>query len=86
MSAKHGDKRPIVQSSGAPLKERRAVVGSSGRPLEGMVLESGAQTVASVLGNYTTHPEGIRTKGDGHFNVSNMEDKSIGAAPDPGKT
>jgi hypothetical protein len=63
----------------------RAVVGASGRPERGMVLQSGAKTVAAVLGRYTTHPEGIRTKGDGHFNVSDCKDQSIGAPPDGSK-
>jgi hypothetical protein len=62
----------------------RATVGASGRPLKGMVLQSGAKTVATTLGCYT-RPEGMRTKGDGHFNVSDCVDKSIGAPPDGSK-
>ena len=82
VSAKTGDKRPISRSSGAPLNDRRAVVGSSGKPLPGMILESGAKQVGQILGKYTTHGEGMRTSGDGHFNVSDIQDKSIGAPPD----
>ncbi len=62
--------------------DNRAVVGSSGKPLPGMVLESGAKTVAKVLGKYTTHSEGMRT-GDGHFNVSDMRDVSLASVKDP---
>jgi hypothetical protein len=82
MSVKTGDRRPISRSSGEPLNDRRAVVGSSGRPLPGMILESGTKQVAAKLGKYTTHKEGMRTTGDGHFNVSDITDSSIGAPPD----
>jgi hypothetical protein len=61
--------------------DERAVVGSSGRPLKGMVLESGAKTVAAKLGKYSIG-KGVRTSGDGHFNVSDITDSSIGAPPD----
>jgi len=47
-----------------------------------MILESGAKQVGQILGKYTTHGEGMRTSGDGHFNVSDIQDKSIGAPPD----
>ena len=88
MSAKLNDKRPAVRSSGAPLSDRRAVVGSSGKPLPGMILESGAATVAKKLGtnDRPSGPHGQDTaKGLGgmRFNVDAMEDKSIGRAPDP---
>jgi hypothetical protein len=56
------------------------VVGSSGKPLPGMILESGAATVAKTLGKYAG--KDLRTKGDGHFNVSDITDVSIGAPPD----
>jgi len=82
MSAKTGDQRAISRSSGKPLNDRRAVVGSTGKPLPGMILDSGAKQVGQILGKYSTHPEGIRTSGDGHFNVSDLEDKSIGAPGD----
>jgi hypothetical protein len=61
--------------------DNRAVVGSSGRPLKGMVLESGVKTVAAKLGKYSTQKD-VRTKGDGHFNVSDCTDQSIGAPQD----
>ncbi len=46
-----------------------------------MVLESGAQTVAKVLGRYSASDRDLRTTG-GHFNVSDLTDVSIGAPPD----
>ncbi len=91
MSNRQGDKRPIVRSSGAPLNDRRAVVGSSGRPLPGMILESGAQTVARVLGrdDRPSGPHGQDRfdpgRGGVRFDVSDLRDVSIGAAPDPSK-
>lgn len=90
MSAKVGDTRAISKSSGQPLNSRRAIVGSSGKPLEGMCLDSGAHTVAKVLGKHDrpSGPHGqdtMRSGGGMKFNVSDMVDKSIGAAPDPGK-
>jgi hypothetical protein len=66
--------------------DNRAVVGSSGRPLPGMVLESGTKQMRNKLGQYTTHPEGMRTSGGGmQFNVSDCKDVSIGAPPDGSK-
>ena len=81
MSTKQGDRRPIVRGGGQPDYERRAVVGASGKPREGMILESGAQTVAKVLGRYTRSDRDVRTTG-GHFNVSDLTDVSIGAPGD----
>ena len=59
----------------------RAVVGSSGRPLKGMVLESGTKEISKRLGRYTRPNDDLRTTG-GHFNVDEMQDKSIGGPPD----
>ena len=42
----------------------RAVVGSSGKPLPGMILESGAKTVAKVLGD-TSAPSRNKAKHGG---------------------
>lgn len=81
MSVKHGDSRPIVRSSGAPLSDRRAVVGSSGRPLEGMVMRSGTNDVAKKLGQYSRKGD-VRTSGGMRFDVDAIEDKSIGAPGD----
>ncbi len=84
MSAKTRDSRPISRSSGAPLSDRRAVVGSSGRPEQGMVLKSGAAQVAQVLGKHDRpsgpHGQDNMSAGGGgmKFNVSDMQDKSIG--------
>jgi hypothetical protein len=58
----------------------RAVVGSSGRALKGMMLESGAKTVAQKLGKYSTHKEGVRFSGTG-WDLSDMKDVSIDADP-----
>jgi len=52
------------------------VVGSSGKPLPGMVLESGASTVARVLGN-TSAPSGSkRLHGGMRINTPDMPDHS----------
>jgi len=56
--------------------DNRAVVGSSGKPLPGMVLESGASTVARVLGN-TSAPSGSkRLHGGMRINTPDMPDHS----------
>lgn len=39
--------------------DNRAVVGASGKPEKGMILDSGAKTVAKVLGN-TSAPSGSK--------------------------
>jgi len=52
----------------------RAVVGASGRPLIGMVLTSGAKTIAKVLGCYDA-PSGSKQDTQGmKFDVDGMKD------------
>lgn len=82
MSVKHGDTRAIVRASGKPLEDRRAVIGSSGRPREGMVMRSGTNDVARVLGQYSRKGSDVRTSGGMNFDVSDIKDVSIGAPGD----
>jgi hypothetical protein len=94
MSAKTKDSRPISRSSGSPLNDRRAVVGSSGRPERGMIIDSGAKQIGSILGTVYRPEKGqnkLTTSGGMKFDVDAMKDKSIGrldessGGPTPGE-
>ena len=67
----------------------RAVVGASGKPLPGMILESGTKTIAKKLGCYDRpsgpHGQDTMKSGGAHFNVSDMEDRSLSSAVEPDK-
>lgn len=53
--------------------DNRAVVGASGKPEKGMVLESGARTVAKVLGSTSAPSRGKRETGGVNIKTPNFD-------------